>query len=468
MSKRVESTAWNLCGWRGSVSASKRIHSLSRRSGLRWSAIHFVVVFLSAQTNFHSIAQAGTTYDGGATFGGWLQANNWNDNVVPTFGNTTDLTFSTANWNGNLSTTSIEANRTVRGINIGQGWATAGNGTFYVRPMAANATSAQVLTFDSDAGNAFINVTASADGAVRNIIFGGSNAAHPNGSFSLSDDLNITNSSTVSSITFNRPINGASRSVTKLGVGTLIFDMMGSGSYGYSGSTTVSAGTLQVNAAASIASTSAVNVGAGGRLVYNSSTALTVAPSLAGAGVGSRAILGGTGTINAALTLNNLGDVLSPGNSPGILPFGTSQSWDSFTYDWESNDWTGTVAGTAFDQIAITGGLTLSPSGSYQLDLISLTAGDVPGTIPNYVDQDRSWTIVSTTAGITGFDASKWNIVTTGFTGVTGTSGRTFSVQQTGNSIELVYAVPEPATLGLVAAAGLLTAAGIARRRARS
>jgi hypothetical protein len=51
---------------------------------------------------------------------------------------------------------------------------------------------------------------------------------------------------------------------------------------------------------------------------------------------------------------------------------------------------------------------------------------------------------------------------------VTGTSGRTFSVQQTGNSIELVYAVPEPATLGLAAAVGLLAAAGVARRRARA
>jgi hypothetical protein len=228
----------------------------------------------------------------------------------------------------------------------------------------------------------------------------------------------------------------------------------------YSGATTISAGTLTVGSTGSIANSSLINVQSGG--VFN------VAAVTGGFALSANQTLAGTGTVTGSVGLTSLTSVLSPGNSPGILPFGTSQSWNSFTYDWESNDWTGTVAGTAFDQIAITGGLTLSPSGSYQLDLLSLTAGNISGTIPNYVDQDRTWTIVSTTAGITGFDASKWNIVTTGFTGVTGTSGRTFSVQQTGNSIELVYAVPEPATLGLAAAVGLLAAAGVARRRARA
>lgn len=69
--------------------------------------------------------------------------------------------------------------------------------------------------------------------------------------------------------------------------------------------------------------------------------------------------------------------MLSPGNSPGILPFGTSQSWTASPYDFEVLNWSGTTAGSA----------------------------------------------------------------------------RQFSVQQTGNTIEVVYAVPEPGALALAALA---------------
>jgi hypothetical protein len=43
------------------------------------------------------------------------------------------------------------------------------------------------------------------------------------------------------------------------------------------------------------------------RLRYNSSTALTKAPTLAGAGTSNRAVLGGTGPINVAVILDKLG-----------------------------------------------------------------------------------------------------------------------------------------------------------------
>ena len=97
-------------------------------------------------------------------------------------------------------------------------------------------------------------------------------------------------------------------------------------------------------------------------------------------GIGSRAVLGGTGPINAAVTLDNLGDVLSPGNSPGIQTYTAAQSWSSFSYDWEVNDFTGTTAGSDFDQIDITGTLNLTGgSGSYILNVLGLTAGNVAG-----------------------------------------------------------------------------------------
>lgn len=96
-------------------------------------------------------------------------------------------------------------------------------------------------------------------------------------------------------------------------------------------------------------------------------------------------MLGGTGPINVAVTLDNLGDVLSPGNSPGIQDYTVSQSWSSFSYDWEVNNFTGTTTGTDFDQIGITGSLDLTGgSRSYILNVLELTAGNVAGLVPNF------------------------------------------------------------------------------------
>lgn len=413
-------------------------------------------------------ARAANTWDGGATFGGWLQALNWDNNANPTFNNSTVLTFSTTNWTGTLANTAIENAVTLRGINIGQGWATAGTGSFFIRPITANNSASRVLTFSSNSGNAFVNVTSAADGAARNITFGGSNVAHPNGTFTLSSDLDVTNSSTVSSITFNRPINGAGRSITKLGAGVMVLDMMGTGSYGYTGATAVTAGILQVNSAANIDATSGISVAAGGRLIFNSATALTKPLTLSGAGTGSRAVLSGTGTIGSAVTLDDLGDVLSPGDSPGILPFNTSQAWSSYSYDWEVNDWTGTTAGTAFDQVTITGGLDLTGT-AYQLNLLSLTSGNAAGLVPNFSETTRSWTILTTTTGITGFQSSEWTVNAAGFSS-SPTAGGTWSLATANGNNDLVLSytavVPEPAALALWGGLGLLAAARFARRRA--
>ena len=62
--------------------------------------------------------------------------------------------------------------------------------------------------------------------------------------------------------------------------------------------------------------------------------------------------------------------------STGTMSFATGQSWDSFSHDWEINDFTGTSPGTDFDRIDVTGSLTLSLLGSYQLNLLSLDALD--------------------------------------------------------------------------------------------
>jgi fibronectin-binding autotransporter adhesin len=278
--------------------------------------------------------------------------------------------------------------------------------------------------------------------------------------------IEVTGSNTLTIagvISNNANSGGVAPGFNKTGTGTL--NLIGANTY--TGATNVNAGTLDVSGAGSINSTSAINVAAGGRFANNSSTALAVAPTLSGTGTGSRAIYGGTGTLNAALTLDNVGDVLSPGNSPGIQTFGVNQSWASNSYDWELNDWTSKVAGTNIDQINITGGLTLAGAtpGSYILNVLSLTGGGVTGNVPDFADVNNSWTILTTTTGISGFNASFWTINTGTFTSSPTATG-TWSIAQSGNNLILNYvAVPEPATIALVASGAMIVGSLLARRR---
>lgn len=219
----------------------------------------------------------------------------------------------------------------------------------------------------------------------------------------------------------------------------------------YTGITTVGAGTLLVSSTGSINSTSGVTVAGGAKFVYNGSSALTPAVTLSGNGSSSRAVLSGSGSIDSALTLNNLGDVLSPGNSPGELSFDQAQSWNSFSYDWEINNFVGTVGGTDFDLISISGGLTLTGgNGDYILNLLSLTAGNVAGPVANFSETEISWTILTASGGITGFDAADWTIDDSAFSSSPSYTG-SFSLSQSGNNLVLAYAVPEPGTAGIFA-----------------
>lgn len=215
----------------------------------------------------------------------------------------------------------------------------------------------------------------------------------------------------------------------------------------YTGTTTVSAGTLLIASTGAISNASDVVVGAGGRFINNSATARTGTISLNGSGSGNRATLGGTNTIGVGLTLDNLGDTLAPGNSPGIMPFSESQTWTSFTYEWETNNFTGTTAGTDFDQITIAGTLTLDGS-AYAVDIISLTALDERGNVASFSEGNRSWNILTTTDGITGFDSLEWNLLTGNFdSSPSWTGGWSLDMDQTGRSLVLSYSViPEPGT----------------------
>ena len=217
----------------------------------------------------------------------------------------------------------------------------------------------------------------------------------------------------------------------------------------YSGATTVAGGTLKIDTAGTINSSSGVTVAAGSKFVYNSSTALTVGVALTGS-----AVLGGSGTIGSPVILNNPATTLSPGNSPGTLSFTPAQAWSSFSYDWEINNFTSTVAGTGFDQIAIANSLGLAPdTGTYHLNVLSLTGENVAGAAADFSEINHSWTILTST-GLTGFNAANWTIDTAGFTNPdTGT----WALGQTGNDLVLTYtAIPEPDVAMLVGGCGML------------
>jgi fibronectin-binding autotransporter adhesin len=231
-----------------------------------------------------------------------------------------------------------------------------------------------------------------------------------------------------------------------------------SGANTYTGTTTVSGGTLVIGGSGSINTTSGLTVAAGAGFKYNSSTPYT------GGAINNNGTISGTGALNVAITLDSLSDHLAPGNSPGVQPFAANQTWSSFTYEWEVNDFTGITAGTAFDQVAITGSLALTGgSGAYVLNVLSLDAGNVTGLAPNFSEVARSWTIASTTGGITGFDAANWTIDVTGFLNP---EAGTFTLAESAGNLVLSYApIPEPSTYAALAGLGMLGFAVYRRRR---
>ena len=265
---------------------------------------------------------------------------------------------------------------------------------------------------------------------------------------------------TVKGVIFNTN-TAVARGLTKTGIGTLSLE----GANSYNGPTTVSAGSLIVASTGSLSS-SAVSISNGATFRYNGSSSLASSITVGGGGSG-RAVLGGTGTINSAVALNSLNDVLSPGNSPGIQSFTPNQTWSSFTYDWELNNFTGTTAGTAFDQISIAGSLDLLPTSSYTLNVISLTAGNVAGDVPNFTEVDTSWIILTASGGISGFDSGDWLVDTNSFSALGSIAGR-FTISQSGNNLNLNYVVPEPSTYALLGVSALACSAWFVRRRRKS
>lgn len=249
-----------------------------------------------------------------------------------------------------------------------------------------------------------------------------------------------------------------------------------SGSNGYTGATTVSAGRLVVAATGAVNTSSGVSI-AGGDFRYNSATPLT-APVTFTAG-----ILSGTGTIGTPVAVAASG-TLSPGNSPGQQTFSAGLAWNQAGgYSWEVNSLSGT-AGINWDLIAVTSGtFDLSTLGSvapqkFFLDLTTLAAGNVPGPLSvGYVPgQSYEFQIVDF-AGATlqvpnGFSTAAGSDLTSLFTiGLANWQGTapalgdvSVRVAASGSGLNVVV-VPEPSVTVAAMAGGALLVGALRRRR---
>ncbi|NBW96298.1 MAG: PEP-CTERM sorting domain-containing protein [Planctomycetia bacterium] len=239
--------------------------------------------------------------------------------------------------------------------------------------------------------------------------------------------LNVSGTYEFSGLMRNGASAGGSLSLVKAGLGLQTL----SGSNTFTGSTAVQAGILEVAAGGRLAATSGVTVSAGGELRVRGAINAAAPVTMGG-------LLSGTGTLGPVV----LSGTLAPGVGIGTLTTGTL-TWNGGAvalFDLA----TGT---TSADLVSILGDLRKGSGGAYRFDFQG--GGAWNGSQPSI------YTLL-TWSGTTDFSALD-------FTSTNLAAGLQGQFQVSGNSLSVVV-VPEPATLALVAAGGLV-AGGMRRRK---
>jgi hypothetical protein len=176
-------------------------------------------------------------------------------------------------------------------------------------------------------------------------------------------------------------------------------------------------------------------------------------------------MLGGNGSISGAVSIAS-GGTLAPGNSPGVMSTGDLSLAEGSSLAAEITG-SGTLAGTDYDQVNVTG--TISLLGNLTLSLASYTP--TQGQLIFLINNDLTDTITTGFANVNSGSLSnntefnlageRWFISYEA--DYNGGTGSTF----TGGNDVALYAIPEPGTWALLALT-LTTVIVLRRRRAHS
>ena len=230
---------------------------------------------------------------------------------------------------------------------------------------------------------------------------------------------------------------GAGNSLSKSGPQQLTL----AGLNTYAGPTTVSAGTLALGAAGTIAASPLVTVASG--------ATLSVAAKTGGYAVPTGQTVAGGGSVAGALAFGT-GATVAPGAAVGTLTTSGDVSFGGGgNYNWQVFDFAST-AGSAggWDLLNVGGTLALAATAQspFAINLWSLSATDpvTSGAASGFDPaQPGTWRIASATVGITGFAADAFTVNSAAANGTGGLSnpigGGTFSVALAGNDLNLVY-----------------------------
>ena len=259
------------------------------------------------------------------------------------------------------------------------------------------------------------------------------------GRLSLVDAKTASFDTNGNDVTLATPFGGGAiaAAVTKAGTGTLTL----AAATEYTGPTTVASGTLALGAAATLGSSSLVQVDAGATFDVS---ALPTAYEVA-----STQTLAGAGTVTGAAVLAT-GATVAPGEPVGTLTTSGDVTFGGGgNYNWQVLDAAGT-AGSAegWDLLSVGGALAITATAAdpFAINLWSLSAADplTSGPAANFDStQAGNWTLLSAAGGITGFATDAFTIATAAANGTDGFANSlgsgVFSLAVNGNDLDLVF-----------------------------
>ena len=280
----------------------------------------------------------------GASNSSWATINNFTTDLAGTTPRSASLDSNTAvtfiaNGGANYSNTTLDGSYSINSLTFNTG----GVGI-------ANGTGTNTLTLASSSGiSVATGVGTSPESISANLVLGSTQG------WSVADANSVLNVS--------GNVSGPGASLTKAGNGTLIL----SGTNSYSGSTTVSAGTLNVQSSGALGGTSGVSVTTGATLQLQGGITTSGSPSLTlnGTGTGTAGALQNVSGANTYSGLITLGAPVTIGSDAGTLSLsnvGTITGLgDNLTLVGAGNGAIASIIGTA------SGSLTMSGTGSWTL-----------------------------------------------------------------------------------------------------